>query len=57
MGQFVSPLVLLGGKGPLCGLATAAAALGLVTVLLAGVLLPLTRRTPVALPHPAPEGR
>ncbi|MFE7815902.1 MFS transporter [Streptomyces sp. NPDC057433] len=56
LGQFLCPLVLLGGQGPLGGLATAVAALGLVTLLLAGVLLPLTRRTPVALPHPAPEG-
>ncbi|GAA4942034.1 MFS transporter [Streptomyces heliomycini] len=52
LGQFVCPLVLLGARGPLGGLATAVAALGLVTLLLAGVLLPLTRRTPVALPDP-----
>ncbi|MET9390229.1 MFS transporter [Streptomyces sp. NPDC006624] len=55
LGEFVCPLVLLGGQGPLGGLATAVAALGLVTLLLAGVLLPLTRRAAVALPQPAPE--
>ncbi|MBT2488620.1 MFS transporter [Streptomyces sp. ISL-96] len=51
LGQFVCPLVLLGGKGALGGLAAAVGLLGLVTALVSAVLLPLTRRTPVELPR------
>ncbi|MFV0133150.1 MFS transporter [Streptomyces sp. HMX87] len=55
LGEFVCPLVLLGGKGALGDLASAVGALGLVTLLVAAVLLPLTRRAPRILAHHAPE--
>ncbi|MFH9861190.1 MFS transporter [Streptomyces sp. NPDC017202] len=55
LGEFACPLVLLGGKGALGGLAPAVGLLGLTTLLLAAALLPLTRRTGAALPHGAPE--
>ncbi|MER6346294.1 MFS transporter [Streptomyces sp. NPDC001595] len=42
LGEFVCPLVLLGGQGALGDLATSVALLGLVTALMAAVLLPLT---------------
>ncbi|CAL9373429.1 hypothetical protein SUDANB105_00910 [Streptomyces sp. enrichment culture] len=41
-GEFVCPLVLLGGQGALGALATSVGLLGLVTALVAAVLLPLT---------------
>jgi MFS family permease len=50
LGEFACPLVLLGGEGALGSLASAVGLLGLVTVLIAGVLVPLTRRSPAALP-------
>jgi MFS family permease len=50
LGEFACPLVLLGGEGALGNLASAVGLLGLVTLLTAGALLPLTRRTPAALP-------
>ncbi|MFJ4692252.1 MFS transporter [Streptomyces sp. NPDC088766] len=55
LGEFACPLVLLGGKGALGDLASAVGLLGLTTLLLAGALLPLTRRTGAAPPHGAPE--
>ncbi|MFC9287705.1 MFS transporter [Streptomyces sp. NPDC057052] len=55
LGEFACPLVLLGGKGALGGLAPAVGLLGLTTLLLAAALVPLTRRTGAALPHAAPE--
>jgi MFS family permease len=56
LGEFVCPLVLLGGKGALGGLAPAVGLLGLATLLASAVLLPVTRRTPVApTPRPVPE--
>lgn len=55
LGEFACPLVLLGGKGVLGELASAVGLLGLTTLLLAGALLFLTRRTGTALPHGAPE--
>ncbi|MEU1123412.1 MFS transporter [Streptomyces sp. NPDC005899] len=45
LGEFVCPLVLLGGKGVLGDLASAVGLLGLVTLLVSAALLPFTRRT------------
>lgn len=56
LGEFVCPLVLLGGKEVLGDLASAVGLLGLVTLLVSAALLPLTRRTRQReLRHHAPE--
>ncbi|MGX1267594.1 MFS transporter [Streptomyces phaeoluteigriseus] len=55
LGEFVCPLVLLGGKGALGSLASAVGLLGLVTLAVSAVLVPLARRAPVPLPPRAPE--
>ncbi|WSS31599.1 MFS transporter [Streptomyces sp. NBC_01185] len=56
LGEFVCPLVLLGGKDVLGDLASAVGLLGLVTLLVSAALLPLTRRTRQReLHHRAPE--
>ncbi|MFF8320879.1 MFS transporter [Streptomyces bobili] len=57
LGEFVCPLVLLGGKGALGSLASAVALLGFVTLTVSAVLLPLARRTAVPLPRQVPEQR
>ncbi|MEU9671149.1 MFS transporter [Streptomyces bobili] len=57
LGEFVCPLVLLGGKGALGSLASAVALLGLATLTVSAVLLPLARRTAVPLPRQVPEQR
>ncbi|MEU0112240.1 MFS transporter [Streptomyces bobili] len=44
LGEFVCPLVLLGGKGALGSLASAVGLLGLVTLAVSAVLVPLARR-------------
>ncbi|MEU1039694.1 MFS transporter [Streptomyces sp. NPDC005907] len=54
-GEFVCPLVLLGGKQALGNLAAAVGLLGVATLLVAAVLVPLTRRAPQVLPRRAPE--
>nr|WP_241842612.1 MFS transporter [Streptomyces sp. TSRI0107] len=55
LGEFVCPLVLLGGKGALGDLASAVALLGLATLLVAAVLVPLTRRSQQSRPGHAAE--
>ncbi|MFD5267826.1 MFS transporter [Streptomyces sp. NPDC058335] len=55
LGEFVCPLVLLGGKGVLGSLGSAVGLLGLATAAVSAVLLPLARRTPVPLSPRAPE--
>ncbi len=56
LGEFLCPLVLLGGKEVLGDLASAVGLLGLVTLLVSAALLPDTRRTPQReLHHHAPE--
>jgi MFS family permease len=57
LGEFVCPLVLLGGKSALGSLASAVALLGFVTLTVSAVLLPLARRTAVPLPRQVPEQR
>ncbi|MFF7528875.1 MFS transporter [Streptomyces bobili] len=57
LGEFVCPLVLLGGKGALGSLASAVALLGFATLTVSAVLLPLARRTAVPLPRQVPEQR
>lgn len=54
LGEFLCPLLLLGGKGALGDLASAVGLLGLVTVLVSTALVPLTRRAP-QLRHHAPD--
>ncbi|WP_425444583.1 MFS transporter [Streptomyces phaeoluteigriseus] len=55
LGEFVCPLVLLGGKDVLGSLASAVGLLGLATLVVSAVLLPLVRRTRIPLPRRAPE--
>ncbi|MFE7644237.1 MFS transporter [Streptomyces phaeoluteigriseus] len=55
LGEFVCPLVLLGGKDVLGSLASAVGLLGLATLVVSAVLLPFVRRTRVPLPRQAPE--
>ncbi|MFM9702796.1 MFS transporter [Streptomyces galilaeus] len=57
LGEFVCPLVLLGGKSALGSLASAVALLGFVALTVSAVLLPLARRTAVPLPRQVPEQR
>ncbi|MFH8759229.1 MFS transporter [Streptomyces atroolivaceus] len=56
LGEFLCPLVLLGGQEVLGDLASAVGLLGLVTLLVSAALLPFTRRTTQReLHHCAPE--
>ncbi|MFF9488245.1 MFS transporter [Streptomyces sp. NPDC014676] len=55
LGEFVCPLVLLGGKGALGSLASAVGLLGLAALLVSALLVLLTRRASRALPHRVPE--
>ncbi|MFF5898686.1 MFS transporter [Streptomyces argenteolus] len=55
LGEFACPLILLGGEQALGDLGTAVGALGLVTLLVAGVPFLLGRATPAPLPHRVPE--
>nr|WP_250293696.1 MFS transporter [Streptomyces atroolivaceus] len=56
LGEFLCPLVLLGGQEFLGDLASAVGLLGLVTLLVSAALLPFTRRTTQReLHHCAPE--
>ncbi|MFD5257579.1 MFS transporter [Streptomyces bobili] len=57
LGEFVCPLVLLGGESALGSLASAVALLGFVTLTVSAVLLPLARRTAVPLTRQVPEQR
>nr|WP_240529600.1 MFS transporter [Streptomyces mangrovisoli] len=55
LGEFLCPLVLLAGKSGLGTLAPAVGVLGLLTALVAAVLVPLTRRGARPVASPAPE--
>jgi hypothetical protein len=55
LGEFLCPLVLLGGEGALGDLSSAVGLLGLVTLVLSAGLLVLARRAVRPLPRHATE--